>query len=182
MDSWCKTVKKLQYPSTRAVVIKACRFARLPNLLAVCAIIRRHALPYRMERSLSARAHLVNIPDSHLDSAVTSPSRVTSDGLRLPRQVHSQLFHAPASRPSYKYDNTRGASSSHEITPFDTPLTPPPTLVRRPYASPSPLERRTCPYRPSCITRRRLSSMLYGIGNTKTRIKVPPLAVSSGNA
>lgn len=52
--------------------------------------------------------------------------------------------------PSYKYDNTRGASSSHEITPFD----PAPLLYHRHYPSPSML--------PSPIERKlSLSTVMY---------------------
>lgn len=70
--------------------------------------------------------HLINILDSHFDPIVISLSAVTSDGFRSPRQVHSPAFSRflRGSNPSYKYDNTRGASSSHEITPRVPPALP----------------------------------------------------------
>lgn len=120
--------------------------------------------------SLLVTVRLINILDSQLDSTVISLGASHWTAPSAAPSPFPSFFTFLRVESSYKYDNTRGASSSHEITPFD-----PATLLCR--HSPSMLFRRlskgSYPYRPSCITRRLLSP-LYDIGNPKTRIKVPP--------
>jgi len=71
---------------------------------------------------------------------------------RVPSAVPSpfpSFFTFPRVEPSYKYDNTRGASSSHEITPSD----PAPLLYRRHYPS--------LPVLPSIERKLSLSTVMY---------------------
>lgn len=130
-----------------------------------------------MERVfLSATVHLINISAIRTRFQRDILGRVTLDGFRLPRQVHSLAFsRVSTGRRGYKYDNTRGASGSERNNPFRSVSSslPLPIASFALRCSPSCLSRGSYPYRPSCITRRLLSP-LYDIGNPKTRIKVPP--------
>lgn len=108
----------------------------------------------RGKGSLSVTVRLINILDSQLDLTVISLS--ASHRTEAPSAAPSpfpSFFTFPRVEPSYKYDNTRGASSSHEITPFN----PAPLLCRRHDPSPPPP-----PILPSPIERKlSLSTVMY---------------------